>query len=94
MELNKLEIITVNAIVIHKKLNTSLLKKLLGYGAEAGVFCRMQNPETGKIFNDYIRVSKETYNLAQIGEELKLKAYRGIKNPAKIYLKPDEAVLN
>ena len=94
LDLNKLETITVKATVIDKKLNNSLWKKLFGYGAEAGIYFKLKNPENGKIFADYIRATKDAYDLTEKGDVLDINAYKGLKNPCRIYLKPDEALLN
>jgi len=92
--ISKLEAITVKGIVIHKALNKSFLKRVIGYGADAGVFVQFTNPETGKECRDYIRVEMKTYWLAQTGDILELKAYKGIKDVSKVYLKPDDALWN
>jgi len=87
-----IEATMVHAVVIDKKKNKSLLKILFGFGTPAGVFCKVKNPETGKEFIDFMRVTMEGYAQAQIGDELSLIAYKGIKNSDKIYLKIDEAL--
>jgi len=88
-----LETAKVNVEVIGKAKNNSLLKKILGFGAEAGVFCKAKNPETGEEFKDFIRVTEETYDLAQKGDKLQLTAYKSLKS-RQFYLRPDEAFYN
>lgn len=90
--LNGLKKTKVRALVIKKKKN-NIFSRFIG-GCYGGVFCRFRENGEGDYFFDFIRARKETYDIAKEGDVLALTAYRGMKNQEKLYLRPDEALLN
>jgi len=89
-ELGKLEKIEVKAVVV-KKTRGDWKSRLESYGA---LICEINNPFTSKKFFDFIRCSKEVYDISNTNDLIQLTAYRGIKNKNYLSTQPYKSLEN
>lgn len=87
----KNDIVKTEGAVFSKRKNKNIVGRLLT-GTYGGIFYKTINPETGKKFNDFTKVSKKQYNQIMIGDISSLFAYRGTKYPDKIHLMRERAI--
>ena len=90
---NGLKKTKVKALIIKKKKN-SLIKMVLALAPYGRISLRFENSEKNHYFFDFIDMKMKDYKKVERGDVINIVAYGGQKNSHKLYLRPDEALLN
>ena len=93
-EVKNLKKVQVDAEIL-KKMEDSSLKKLISILFlktldNYAFICRFQD-SSGKVYTDFVRCNKTTYDNKQVGKIIHLTAYKGIKK-GDLYLQPYRAL--